>query len=173
PNSAICIEPPSWPEAPIDDSILLPRRQAQAAIMADRLCNEQRYERSVTGDVCCWPLRARCPSFDSRPSRRDHRALWAAREPVEDPFPTRPDAPRRRALVGLGRALAIGAAVSPLYLVLFRFPISHNGDLHRVRRHHGSCLDWSRRGRRWGRSHRLRSYPADIILADPTIRIRL
>jgi len=55
-------------------------------ILADRLCNEQRYERSVTGDVwrrlraqaadqCAWS-----PGFDSRP-RRDHRASWAAREP--------------------------------------------------------------------------------------------
>src|SRR6516165_3077609 len=91
-------------------------------------------------------------------------------------FPTPPEKanlPARRALVGFGRALAIGAAVSPLYLVLFSFPSSHNRDLHRVRRYHGSCLDWSRRGRRWGRSHRLRSCPADIILADPAIWIRL
>src|SRR5262249_62391345 len=89
--------------------------------------------------------------------------------PVEEAslFPTRPEKanlPARRALVGPG-PLAIGAAVTPLYLVLFSFPISHNRDLHRVRRHHGSCLDWSRRGGRWGRAPRRRSCRRHIFLA--------
>src|SRR5262249_22288319 len=87
--------------------------------------------------------------------------------------PEKANLPARRALVGPGRALAIGAGVCPLYLVLFNFPISHNRDLHRVSRRHGSFDDRSRRGRRWGRSHRFRTCPADIFLADPVIWIWL
>src|SRR6516165_254961 len=95
----------------------------------------------------------RTNATEAQASTADQDAIIERRgrreSPVEEAFPTRPEKanlPARRALVGLGRALAIGAAVSPLHLVLFSFPISHNRDLHRVRRHHGSCLDWSRRG---------------------------
>src|SRR5262249_46342663 len=150
-------------------------RQARSAIMA-----EQRYERSVTGEV---GRRLRAQAVDQSRLRQQTNTRSSSvvggaraqsrRRPYSQRVPKKANLPTRRALVGLGRAFAIGAAVSPLYLVLFSFPISHNGDLHRVRRHHGSCLDWSRRGRRWGRSHRLRSCPADIVLADSAIWIRL
>src|SRR5262249_35196213 len=143
---------------------------------ADRPCNEQRYERSVTGECDgAYERKLRTNATEVQASTADQDAIIERCGRRESPVerPEKANLPARRALVGPGRALAIGAAVSALYLVLFSFPISHNGDLHRVRRHHGSCLDWSRRGRRWGRSHRLRTCPADIFLADPAIWIRL
>src|SRR5262249_19589311 len=74
-------------------------------------------------------------------------------------------------LIGPGRAPGIDD-VTPQHRVLLGFPISHNGDLPRIRRHYGSCGGRSWRGRRRG-PHRLRTCPADILLADAAVWTRV